>query len=305
MGCGSSRLKGEDVPDLNSQQVSVAPTPMKKVNTNFSAVDYEQESRDRRMTEYAPEETVIAKPPQQQQQQRSVDAGRPSVAVAQTTMASTSFGQTEDAYQYYDTNAHAGGARSGSGAGALTGASNGDDGDNDGTNLKPYQTIDDRDWENDHSTAAHHDPGFHNGTDELSDPTSSRAKAEFAEENDPANVNQEEHYVGNNDDFVASLAYPHDERNNGVGGVGPEDKYDDDDNNNEHKKSWLGQKYASFQAAKQGPGISDDDLKKYTGRDRAEFDEWAANRSGVGGDQGAGRAGTDSAQAYATPYAVS
>lgn len=56
MGCGSSSLKGDKPEGLGGDQ----PQPIRKVNTNFSTVNYEQDNgnKKRRMTEYAPEETI-------------------------------------------------------------------------------------------------------------------------------------------------------------------------------------------------------------------------------------------------------
>src|ERR1700761_8922524 len=56
MGCGASSLKGDDVPAVNSQPVP-ASQQLKKVRTDFSSVDYDQDARRRRLTEYAPHET--------------------------------------------------------------------------------------------------------------------------------------------------------------------------------------------------------------------------------------------------------
>ncbi|ETN39935.1 uncharacterized protein HMPREF1541_06162 [Cyphellophora europaea CBS 101466] len=57
MGCGSSSLKGEGPSGLANDQ----PQPIRKVATNFSTVNYDADTSDnrkRRMTEYAPEETI-------------------------------------------------------------------------------------------------------------------------------------------------------------------------------------------------------------------------------------------------------
>lgn len=56
MGCGSSSLKGDKPDGLAGDQ----PQPIRKVNTNFSTVDYAADNgnKKRRMTEYAPEETI-------------------------------------------------------------------------------------------------------------------------------------------------------------------------------------------------------------------------------------------------------
>jgi hypothetical protein len=50
----------------------------------------------------------------------------------------------------------------------------------------------------------------------------------------------------------------------------------------------LKQRFSSARNSRVGD-ITDDDLKKYTGRTRAEIKEWAAGRQGVGADQPAGR----------------
>lgn len=49
--------------------------------------------------------------------------------------------------------------------------------------------------------------------------------------------------------------------------------------------------YQKYQDLKRGPSTSqmtDEDLKKYTGMDRAEFDKYAATTPGVAGGQAAG-----------------
>ncbi|OCT49436.1 hypothetical protein CLCR_05299 [Cladophialophora carrionii] len=57
---------------------------------------------------------------------------------------------------------------------------------------------------------------------------------------------------------------------------------------------FLGDKYRAFQNFKHGRNpdgsskITDEDIKKYTGKDRVEFDKFAANTPGVAGNQLAG-----------------
>ncbi|ODA83684.1 hypothetical protein RJ55_02199 [Drechmeria coniospora] len=46
--------------------------------------------------------------------------------------------------------------------------------------------------------------------------------------------------------------------------------------------------YQRAQAKKRGPAISDEDLERYTGKSRSEFDAWKATAPGVGGHQRAG-----------------
>ncbi|CAN8097570.1 unnamed protein product [Discula destructiva] len=49
--------------------------------------------------------------------------------------------------------------------------------------------------------------------------------------------------------------------------------------------------YQRFKDAKNGPGtsqISDEDMKRYIGKTKAELGEWAKDRPGVGGNKNAG-----------------
>ncbi len=322
------------MPNPNSQPVEIN-RPMKKVTTNFSDINYDQDPQQRRLTEYGPDETPRQHPPSQQQGMLA-----PSLGQGQP------YGQN---HSYDPMSAASPGFGSGIGAGAPENVAYpyqgrgidqsdpnqnrpGFNDDPDATNaLKPYQTTDAGDWDDDnyHSQGQYQDQGqdyqasnqnsnptpnnYSSGVPNQSqqhyphdsgagagagagsgyarDPTSSQAKDDFADDNDPANpMNQESRYNrvqnhqqhgynGNDGDDGG------DENMDPSGGDYHDDGYGNDDN--ENKKSWLGQKYASYQAAKQGPGISDDDLKKYTGKDRAEFDEWAAQQPGVGGRQAA------------------
>ncbi|KAJ9614173.1 hypothetical protein H2200_002309 [Cladophialophora chaetospira] len=269
MGCGSSSLKGDDVPNVNSQPVNIqAGQPIKKVNTNFSDINYDQGHQHRRMTEYAPHETPAPIREQshdlsaEAQKQRSQSGGlapdQPGSAVgAPTSYPHDGVGPTANAI----------------------------DGEPD-TKLKPYQTIDGDNWDNENNAATDQNPQpYVNGTQ---DPTSNRAKDDFAAANDPANpLNQESHHAhhavtmgGSNNEDDAAFYTPNPDVN--------------DPDHPEHKKSWLGEKYSSFQAAKRGTGPSDEDVLKYTGKDKNELNEWSKDTPGVGGNQGAGRVGTDS-----------
>ncbi len=57
---------------------------------------------------------------------------------------------------------------------------------------------------------------------------------------------------------------------------------------------WLGKKYQAFTNFKNGRNpdgsskILEEDLVKYTGKDKAEMDKFAANTPGVAGNQNAG-----------------
>jgi len=212
MGCGASSLKGEKMADLSSE-------PVRRINTNFSAVDYSQEPQARRMTEYAPDEAPRRK---SKASRASADAGLP----------------------------------------ATTGTTS------DDTQLKPYQTIGDDRWNEDQPQEDYpHEKTHlvsHNRLTEQPrdiDPTSSAAKDEFATDNDPAN----------------------------------EDAHDsthrDDGSHKDRKQSWFGKKYAEYADKKSGRNAhyTDEELKTYTGRDRAELMQWAEQTPGVGANQPSGR----------------
>ncbi|KAI1614252.1 hypothetical protein EDD36DRAFT_464099 [Exophiala viscosa] len=57
---------------------------------------------------------------------------------------------------------------------------------------------------------------------------------------------------------------------------------------------FLGDKYKAFQNFKNGRNpdgsskLSEEEIKKYTGMDKVEFDKWSANAPGVAGNQNAG-----------------
>lgn len=57
MGCGSSSLKGEQPGDVNTE----APKPISKTKTNFSTIDYDSTTTERRDTVYAPHESIRQK----------------------------------------------------------------------------------------------------------------------------------------------------------------------------------------------------------------------------------------------------
>jgi hypothetical protein len=359
MGCGHSSLKGADVPNLNSQPVEIN-RPMKKVATNFSDVNYDQDpQQQRRLTEYGPDETPRQHPPSQQPQEGGMLAPSPGQGNYDPMgAASPGFGSGIGApgdvgYPHQGRGID----RNDPNPNLNRPGLNDDPNDTgNGNALKPYQTTDAGDWDdnddnyqsqgggqyqdrgaqdyqgsnlnqnqNQNSNNYNSDVPNHqyphgsssagaggSGYTGDRDPTSSQAKDDFAHLNDPANpMNQEgsryegggqhhqhQHQHGYDDDDGSNenenMDYPsgrgggdyhHDNAGYGKGNA------DNDDNGNENRNrnspSWLGQRYASYQAAKQGRGVSDDDLKKYTGKDRAEFDEWAAQQPGVAGRQAA------------------
>ncbi len=274
MGCGQSSLKGDDVPNVNSQPVTTSAAgggqPLKKVKTNFSSVDYDQDAQKRRMTEYAPHETPA--PIREESRDLSAAGQQPhNDDIAPDFKAGSSAAYPHE------------------GAGPAASAIDGEP----STTLKPYQTNDGGDWDND-TTAKNSQQPYLNGTQDPIDPTSNQAKDTFASANDPANaLNQQSHHQTTHARPGATehdnLTNIDDEQNQNFYTPNP-----DVDDQNPDKKSWLGQKYSSFQTAKNGPGVSDEDVKKYTGKDRDELNEWARDRPGVGGNQGAGRVDSDS-----------
>ncbi|ETI19590.1 hypothetical protein G647_09424 [Cladophialophora carrionii CBS 160.54] len=324
MGCGSSRLKGDDIPDLNSQTVKTTTTasavpPMGKVRTNFSDIDYEQDGHPRRMTEYAPHETPAPV------------GEEPRDFSAEQQGAGYEYEQQQQQQQYpnnelasdrpdLDPGSSAGFPHENAGVG-----SNAGQGDPD-TALKPYQTLDGGDWDNDNPNSysnpqrpAGMDP---RGYQDPNDPTSRDAKDAFARANNPANPTDQDHHARqgtgqrdsdrNNDDRARPEAgYRDSDRTHDLDQDRSHDRdplyvhHPNNDNDFDHqnpdvhdpqsgrKGSWLGQKYASYQAAKRGEGPSDEDVMEYTGKGRDELNDWARDRPGVGGNQAAGRVGTD------------
>lgn len=73
MGCGSSKLKGEE----QTSATEDAPQPIKKVQTNFSTVDYDAAGQGRRDTTVGPLEPVHQKsdaiPPLPEEQDDSLN----------------------------------------------------------------------------------------------------------------------------------------------------------------------------------------------------------------------------------------
>ncbi|KIX97580.1 uncharacterized protein Z520_06357 [Fonsecaea multimorphosa CBS 102226] len=287
MGCGSSRLKGADIPDVNTQTTTITQSqPIKKVRTNFSDVDYDQDARQRRLTEYAPHE----QPPPVREESRDFTAEQSSY----------------EQYQQYDNRPDrpaydTGGSATYANDRTMSGAS-GLDRDNDAT-LKPYQTIDGGDWDN-QDDQQRRQSSYANGMQDGQDPTSDSSKNDFASANDPANRNyQDGSQSAQRESRTQSQADGHnnaDDQNTSPTSYNTNPDIHDDDG--DHKKSWFGQKYASFQSSKRGTGLSDEDILKYTGKDRSELNEWAQNRAGVGGNQEAGRIGSDSGLAAGAPW---
>jgi hypothetical protein len=282
MGCTSSSLKGDDV-NMNSQQVNIsqsanepASQPMKKVRTNFSDVDYDSSAQQRRLTEYAPHEQP---PPTIREMSHDLSAEQQRQEHFETT--------TET---YHETHQH----HQSSAAGTSTAVANDEHGEAHGEHLKPYQTIDGDEWDKENEAppiSQHHhvgsqegnslSNGYHESTTlDTTDPTSASAKDEFARENDPANPHYHHHNNTNNNSTHQS----------------PTESAEITDS--QHKKSWLGQRYADLQSAKRGPGVSDEDIEKYTGKTREELE----GMRGIGGEQGAGRVGTDNNLAGSAPW---
>ncbi|EXJ54129.1 hypothetical protein A1O7_09466 [Cladophialophora yegresii CBS 114405] len=280
MGCGSSRLKGDDIPDLNSQPVNTTTSnssvqPMKKVRTNFSDVDYEQDGHARRLTEYAPHE----KPPPVREESRDLSAEKQAGGY-ETEQRQQQFLNNDLAPDRPDLNpgSSAGFPHENAGAGSTAAQAAPD------TALKPYQTLDGDGWDNDTSNS---NPQQRSANMDLrdnqdsNDPTSRDAKDAFARANDPADPLNQDHRTR------LDLNTQH-----------QQDVHEPP--KSERKGSWLGQKYASYQAAKRGAGPSDEDVLQYTGKDRDELRDWARDRPGVGGNQVAARAGSEGLAAGAS-----
>ncbi|KIW63260.1 hypothetical protein PV04_10122 [Phialophora macrospora] len=300
MGCGASKLKGDDLPNVNSQTVTTttstsAAQPMRKVRTNFSDVDYEQDGRQRRLTEYAPHETPAPVREEDRDYSTEQQAGYEYEQQQQQQQYQT--GQMAPDRPDFNAASSAKYPHENDRTGSTAGQGYPD------TTLKPYQTLDGGDWDNNNNPNSNPQRQAYlyiHGNQDPNDPTSNQAKDEFASANDPANpMNQ------NQDQRGRQATDDHDqdrrEYRDRLDSNQPNDdqdfytpNQDGNDPQSEHKKSWLGQKYASYQAAKRGPGPSDEDIMKYTGRDRDELNEWARDRPSVGGNQDAGRVGSDS-----------
>ena len=294
MGCGSSSLKGDDVPNVNSQPVTAAPPgaqPMKKVQTNFSDVNYEQDAHKRRMTEYAPHEQPAPAP------------------IREESRDDTAQQVAGDAYGQQPQNEHGGilPDRPDQNAGTTTefpheGLGSGTKAASDepvDTTLKPYQTFDGGDWDQqENNRPSQPQVPYLNGTQDEPDPTSNYAKDRFATDNDPANpLNQESHHQ-------SQTQQQHQNQNLDPSNPNSNAQIPDiqSEGDGEHKKSWLGQKYANFQTTKRGSGPSDENVMKYTGKDKKELGEWARDRPDVGGGQNSGRAGTDNGLAVGAAW---
>lgn len=279
MGCGSSSLKGEDV-TVNGATPTPAP---RRVNTNFTNIDYDQDANQgRRMTEYAPHETAKAK--KSHDASRSAASGRPSEA--NDGRADLSHPNTDKVLAADPLSVTFPHDASPSAAGI------GRQDTNPGE-LRPYKTNGEDGWDQDdpaiNSTRIRQSAAPVNGTDK-SDPTSLGSKRHFADENDPASVaNQESHREKDH--------HPHSQSHSlhpTTAGAGAADGASPQEDSDARKKSWLGDKYSKYHATKHGKNVtlSDEDLKKYTGKDRQELNDWAEGRA-VGENQPAGRNKTD------------
>ncbi|KAL2421545.1 hypothetical protein ABEF95_004842 [Exophiala dermatitidis] len=312
MGCGCSSLKGDDVPNVNSVPTTVtdpAMEPAKRINTNFSAIDYDQQgdTRGRRMTEYAPEEITQEKHHDHHHSSDNENKNKRSATTDNTTTAANLNDNLNTSI--LDTNTTLGGGYPHEAADPLNKHTEHNHiHHHHDEELKPYRTLSGGDWDtDDHAHSGHHHQVNGTGTradntqnqNQGPDPTSSLSKDEFATHNDPANPeNQTPHTHSSR----SSSRKKHSRSNGGINGA------DDVAAGEQRNKSstWLGQKYAAFQQAKRGEGVqvSDEDLKKYTGRDRAELKRWAESQPGVAGNQGAGTPGSYTGLASGAPWVV-
>ena len=131
----------------------------------------------------------------------------------------------------------------------------------DAVELKPYQTIEGDDPLSPSEAPASSSAPVSNGVYGEWDPTSMKAKDEFAGKNDPASSAKQ--------------------LNGEESGTGEGEK--------QRKQSWLGKKYQQYSDEKQGRNkeISDEDMKKYTGKSKDEITEFVEEGDGVGGKQSA------------------
>lgn len=70
---------------------------------------------------------------------------------------------------------------------------------------------------------------------------------------------------------------------------------DNNDNNNNGDKKSL---YRRYEDKKRGPGLTDEDILKYTGKTRDELNKWAETQPGVGKNQAAGKISVGSASGF-------
>ncbi|KAG9772619.1 hypothetical protein KCU88_g6096, partial [Aureobasidium melanogenum] len=310
MGCGCSSLKGDDVPNVNSVPTTVtdpAMEPAKRINTNFSAIDYDQQgdTRGRRMTEYAPEEITQEKHHDHQHSSDNENKNkRPAPdsqgATDRTTTAASLNGNLNTSIS--DTNNTSVGGYPHEAADPLNKHTEHNHiHHHHDEELKPYRTLSGGDWDTDERQQQHHHQvnGTRPDPNQGPDPTSSLSKDEFATHNDPANPeNQTSHHSPSS----RSSSRKKHSRSNGGGANGADDVAVGEQRNK--SSTWLGQKYAAFQQAKRGEGVqvSDDELKKYTGKDRAELKRWADSQPGVAGNQGAGTPGSYTGLASGAPW---
>ena len=131
--------------------------------------------------------------------------------------------------------------------------------------LKPYETIDAADQSYPHERAAGAGSNA-NATPEINgDPTTQSAKDAFASSNEPIN---------NASDNLG------DQSESATGGDGK-------------KRSWIGQKYKDYEDSKSGrpsqgqSKFTDEELKKYTGKDNSEMQRMVSEGKGVGAGQSA------------------
>ncbi|KAL7948748.1 hypothetical protein V8C42DRAFT_341793 [Trichoderma barbatum] len=72
------------------------------------------------------------------------------------------------------------------------------------------------------------------------------------------------------------------------------DSAPDSTDGHEGKKSL----YRRYEDKKRGPGVTDEDIVKYTGKTRDELNAWAENEPGVGKNQAAGKLAVGAASGF-------
>ncbi|KAL6863608.1 hypothetical protein J3F83DRAFT_716482 [Trichoderma novae-zelandiae] len=74
---------------------------------------------------------------------------------------------------------------------------------------------------------------------------------------------------------------------------------DSPDNNNNNDKDKKKSVYRRYEDKKRGPGPTDEDILKYTGKTRDQLSAWAETQPGVGKNQAAGKISVGAASGFA------
>ncbi|KAK5078446.1 hypothetical protein LTR64_003141 [Lithohypha guttulata] len=256
MGCCQSDLKGEKQEDIDNQ----APQPIKQVKTNFSTVDYDAAASGRRDTIVAPEEVRQKSNPLPSLSEKETSSLHPQ-SLDSTAVSSTKPQVTGDDRISFDNRIED----------------------------QPSLGIESRHIEDTQTRLPYEDvtaspttpTAAHTIGEQLPGTKTYPSGLACCQQRQTHKHNRTEHIIMGL--FNKSKKLPEDPSNpilsSESGGVTTEDR--------PRKKSL----YQKYQDLKRGPStsqLSEEDLKKYTGMDRTEFDKWAATTPGVAGGQAAG-----------------